>query len=147
MNKLLFFILVFSLLFGCSSGDERGIKDSRKDFMVELQKSMDKEGIPYSMDEEGYIRYSSQYKDDVERIKKNIDENRLSEIGTKFEDKSATEYFRELLNESGIEYRTEVKKDGDWTYWHPKNKKQQNEMEMKVVTHAFEKQAEHSDSK
>lgn len=147
MNRYFWLVLVVALLSGCGSGDERGIKDSRKEFMSELQQSLDDKGIPYTVDDEGYIKFSSEYEDDVKKIKDSIDARRLSEVGTKYEDKSSTDYFRQLLGERGIQYRTETRKDGEWTYWHPESKEQQDELEMKVVSHALDEQAERSESK
>lgn len=140
MKKLLpclMFALAMSLL-GCGSNDEQGIRDSRDQFMVEFQEALTKNDIPFKTDDEGYIRYSSEYKEAVERIKGQVDRSMASEVGSKFEDKISTEYFRKLLDEKGIGYRTETQEDGEWTYWHPESKDQEKEIEMKVVTHAFQ---------
>lgn len=140
-------VLIAVLLSGCGSDDERGIKDSRKEFMLELKRSLDDSGIPYTVDDEGYIRYSRKYEDDVKEIKKNIDEKRTSEAGVKFEDKDSAEYFRSLLDGRGITYRTETRKDGEWTYWYPESEEQREELEMKVVSRALDKQAERHEGK
>ncbi|MCF6256780.1 MAG: hypothetical protein L3K25_10885 [Gammaproteobacteria bacterium] len=140
MKKLLsclIFVLTMSL-FGCGSSDEQGIKDSREGFMVKFQKELIENNIPFKTDDEGYIRYSSEYKEAVEKIKNQIDKKISSEVGSKFEDEISTKYFRKLLDENGISYRTENRKDGEWTYWHPTNKDQVKEIEMKVVVHAFQ---------
>ena len=115
--------------------------------MLELQRSLDDSGIPYTVDDEGYIRYSRKYEDDVKKIKKGIDEKRMSEAAVKFENRGSTEYFRSLLDERGIKYRTETREDGEWTYWHPEGEEQREELEMKVVSRALDKQAERYKSK
>jgi len=142
MKKLLPCLLVILTisLFGCGSNDEEGIKDSREDFMIELRKALTENGIPFTIDDEGYIRYSKKDKAAVEEIKRKVDQRRSGEIGSKFEDEQSTKYFRQLLDEKGIRYRTVSREDGEWTYWNPDSKEQQEEFEMKVVTHAFEQQ-------
>jgi hypothetical protein len=131
-------------LFGCGSNSEQGIKDSREDFMIELKKSLTENDIPFTVDDEGYIRYSREDKEAVEEIKRQVDQRQSSEIGSKFENESSTNYFRRLLDERGISYRTVSREDGEWTYWNPESKEQQEELEMKVVTHAFEYQKQQS---
>lgn len=131
-------------LFGCGSNSEQGIKDSREDFMIELKKSLTVNDIPFTVGDEGYIRYSREDKEAVEKIKRQVDQRKSSEIGSKFENESSTNYFRSLLDERGISYRTVSREDGEWTYWNPDNKEQQEELEMKVVTHAFEHQKQQS---
>ena len=139
-------VLVAVLLFGCGSGNEQGIKDSREDFMVELKKALTENNIPFTVDDEGYVRYSKEYKDAVERIKHHVDERRAAEVGSKFEDELSTQYFRKLLDKKGIRYRAISREDGEWTYWNPESKQQQKEIEMEVVTHAFEQQKKRSDN-
>lgn len=148
MKKLLpcLLILVAALLLGCGSSDEQGFKDSREDFMVEIRKALTENNIPFTVDDEGYVRYSKEHKEAVERIKRQVDERRTAEVGSKFEDELSTRYFRKLLDEKGIRYRTVSRQDGEWTYWNPESKQQQEETEMKVVTHAFEQQKRRSDN-
>ena len=142
MKKLLL-CLVFMLtmpLFGCGSNNEQGIKDSRADFMVELQEALTENDIPFRVDDEGYVKYSSEHKEAVERIKRQVDQRRTGEVGSKYEDELSTKYFRRLLDEKEISYRTASRDDGEWTYWNPESKQQQEDIEMKVVAHAFERQ-------
>lgn len=141
MKKFLFcLVIALSMsLSGCGSNNEQGIKDSRQDFMIELQKALTESSIPFMVDDEGYIRYRSEHKEAVEEIKRQIDQHRADEVGSKFEDELSTKYFRKLLDEKRIRYRT-VSRDGEWTYWSPESKEQQEEIEMKVVAHAFEQQ-------
>jgi hypothetical protein len=142
VKKLLSFslVLVTVILFGCVSGDEQGIKDSREDIMIELKNALTENNIAYTVDREGYIRYSDNHKQAVERIKRQVDERRATEVGSKFEDELLTRHFRKLLDEKGIRYRAIRREDGEWTYWNPESKQQQEEIEMEVVTHAFEQQ-------
>ncbi len=144
MKKLLpcLVVVLTMFLFGCSSNSEQGIKDSREDFMIEFKKALTENDIPFTIDDEGYVRYSKADKEAIEQIKRQIDQHRASEVGSKFEDKLSTEYFRGLLEDKGISYRTISREDGEWTYWNPESKQQQEEIEMKVVTHAFEQQKE-----
>lgn len=145
MKKLLLFIVLLTMpLFGCGSNNEQAIKDSREDFMAEFQKALTEKDIPFTVDNEGYVRYSKEYKEAVERIKRQVDERRSAEVGSKFEDELSTQYFRKLLDERGISYRTASREDGEWTYWNPESKQQQEEIEMKVVAHAFEQQKNRS---
>lgn len=131
-------VMLTMLLFGCDSNNEQGIKDSREDFMAEFKKELTGNDIPFTVDDEGYVRYSKEHKEAVEAIKRQVDDRRLNEIGSKFEDELSTSYFRKLLDEEGISYRTVSREDGEWTYWNPESKEQQEELEMKVVAHAFE---------
>jgi len=142
MKKLLpcLVVVLTMSLFGCGSSTEQGIKDSREDFMVEFKKALTENDIPFTVDDEGYVRYSRENKETVEEIKRQVDQRRSSEIGSKFEDELSTKYFRKLLDEKGISYRVVSREDGEWTYWNPESKEQQEELEMKVVTHAFEQQ-------
>lgn len=133
-------------LFGCDSNNEQGIRDSREDFMIEFKKALTDNEIPFTVDDEGYVRYSKEYKEAVERIKRHVDERRAAEVGSKFEDELSTQYFRKLLDEKGIRYRAVSREDGEWTYWNPESKQQQEEIEMEVVVHAFEQQKKHSDN-
>ena len=96
MKKLLLclLVLVTALLFGCNSSDEQGIKDDREAFMVELRKALTENDIPFAIDDEGYVRYSKEHKEAVEQIKRQIDERRVAEVGSKFEDELSTRYFR-----------------------------------------------------
>lgn len=146
MKKLLssLLALLIMLLLGCGSSNEQGVKDSRQDFMVELEKALAENNIPFTVDDEGYVRYSKEHKESVERIKRQIDQRRTGEVGSKFEDESSTRYFRKLLDEKGITYRTASREDGEWTYWNPESREQQEEIEMKVVAHAFEQQKSRS---
>lgn len=135
-----FLVIVLSILFsGCNSNDLKGIKDSRAGVMKELQAALIDNNIPFETDDKGYIRYSSKYENDVERIMNQIDKNIAREVGTKFESKDSTEYFRSLLDDQGITFRTETRGDSEWTYWRPESKNQQNEIEMKVVSLHFKK--------
>ena len=142
MKKLLLcLVLVLTMpLFGCGSNNEQGIKDSRADFMIELQEALTENDIPFRVDDEGYVKYSSEHKEAVERIKRQIDQRRTGEVGSKYEDELSTKYFRRLLDEKEISYRTASRDDGEWTYWNPESKQQQEDIEMKVVAHAFERQ-------
>lgn len=144
---LLCLVVVLTMpLVGCGSNDEQGIKDSREDFMIEFKKALTENDIPFTVDDEGYVRYSKEYKESVDQIKHQVDQRRTSEVGSKFEDELSTRYFRKLLDERGINYRTVSREDGEWTYWNPESKQQQEEIEMEVVTHAFERQKGHSDN-
>lgn len=138
MRKLLPIFVLTAFFLGCDSKDEIGIRDSRESFMVELKAALERDKIPFSVDEEGYVRYSRKHKEAVEKITKEVDASILSEVGSKFEDEVSTSYFRKLLDEAGIKYRTESKGDEDWTYWRPKSVAQQKEIEMKVVSHSFQ---------
>ena len=142
MKKLLLcLVLVLTMpLFGCGSNNEQGIKDSRADFMIELQEALTENDIPFRVDDEGYVKYSSEHKEAVERIKRQVDQRRTGEVGSKYEDELSTKYFRRLLDEKEISYRTASRDDGEWTYWNPESKQQQEDIEMKVVAHAFERQ-------
>jgi len=144
MKKLLLCLVVVLImpLFGCGSNDKQGIKDSREDFMIELQEALTENNIPFAVDDEGHVRYSKAHKEAVEKIKHQVDKRRTDEVGSKFEDELSTKYFRSLLDEKGISYRTVSQGDGEWTYWNPENKQKQEEIEMKVVAHAFERQRE-----
>lgn len=146
MKKLLL-CWVAVLLFGCSSNGEQGIKDSREDFMIEFKKALTENSIPFTVDDGGYVRYSKKHKEAVERVRRQVDERRVAEIGSKFDDELPTQYFRKLLDEKGIRYRTVSRGDGEWTYWNPKSKQQQEEIEMKVVTQAFEQQKKQADQR
>jgi len=147
MKKLLLCMLVVlsMSLFGCSSNGEQGIKDSREDFMIEFKKALTENAIPFTADDEGYVRYSKEHKEAVERVKRQVDERRAAQVGSKFDNELSTRYFRKLLDERGISYRTASREDGEWTYWNPENKQQQEEIEMKVVTYAFEQQKKQAD--
>lgn len=127
-------------LIGCGSSDELGIKDSRGDFMVEFRKALTENNIPFSVDDEGYVRYSKEHKEAVERFKRQLDERRSTEVGSKFEDEISTLYFRKLLDERGIRYRAVIREGSEWTYWNPQSRKQQKEIEMEFITYAFERQ-------
>lgn len=141
-KPLVALLIVVSLLFsGCDTNNQRGIKDSRPEFMKELQASLADNGIPFEVDNEGYVRYPSKYEEAVERIKKQVDKNIASEIGTKFEDKNQAEYFRSLLKERGISFRAETREDGEWTYWRPESKAQQNEIEIEVVSKSLQRKS------
>lgn len=142
MKKLLpcLLVMVTVLLFGCGSSNEQGIRDSREDFMVELKKALTENNIPFRVDDDGYVMYSKEHKKAVERIKRQVDERRSAEIGHKYEDELSTRYLRKLLEEKGIRYRAVSRDDGEWTYWNPESKQQQDKIEMEVVTHAFERQ-------
>lgn len=135
--SLLILLLTVSL-FGCSKNNEQGVLDSRKSYMTVLQKMLTEKEVPFTRDDEGYIRYSNEYKDIVEKIKLQVDEQLRQEIGTKFEKGESTQYFRKLLNKTKINFRTETRPDGEWTYWHPKNQRQKDEIEMKVVAYTFD---------
>ncbi len=138
MRNTLFVLLLFVFLPSCSSGDEEGIRDSRDNYMMELQNALSKNNIPFKIDSEGYIRYSKKHSKFVEKIKQNVDEQTFSEVGTKFNDEQSTKYFRKLLDESKISYRIKTRKNSEWTYWHPENKNQENEFEGRVVMKYFE---------
>ena len=90
--------------------------------------------------------FPSEHKEAVEQIKRQVDQRRAGEVGSKFEDELSTKYFRRLLDEKGISYRTVSRDDGEWTYWNPESKQQQEKIEMKVVAHAFERQKGRSDN-
>lgn|GEM_PF-5893278 len=112
--------------------------------MIGFKKALTDNNIPFTVDDEGYVRYSKDNKEAVEQIKRQVDQRRATEIGSKFNDALSTNYFRKLLDENGIRYRTESRDDGEWTYWNPASKEQQEELEMKVITHAFEHQKQRS---
>ncbi|MDZ4261245.1 MAG: hypothetical protein U1B30_02810 [Pseudomonadota bacterium] len=133
------FIVTVMLLVGCTSSNEQGIKDERKGFMSALEKSLTENNIPFRVDGEGHIRYSIQYGDAVEKIISSIDYNVTHSIGTSFEHKESTEYFRGLLKKRDIEYRAEVINGQDWTYWVPENKTQADELELMAITYYFER--------
>lgn len=111
-----------------------------------LKESLDNEGIPYTVADDGFIMYSGKYRDDVERIKKSLEEKRFKEVGIQFEDEATTKYFRTLLDERGIKYRTVPEKDGEWTYWLPENEQQLDELYQKAISHDCETGNERKDS-
>ena len=148
MKKLLLLIFVLTMpLSGCGSSNEQGIKDSREDFMVELKKALTENNIPFRVADDGYVMYSKEHKEAVEQIKRQVNNRRSAEVGHKYEDELSTPYLRKLLDENGIRYRAVSRGDGEWTYWNPESKQQQEEIEMKVVTHAFEQQKKNSGNK
>lgn len=141
--KIISFCLIMMLgipLLGCDSNNEQGIIDSREEFMTEFKKALTENNIPFTVDDKGYVRYSKKHKEAVERIKRQVDERRVTEVGSKFQDELSTRYFRKLLDERGIRYRAVNRNDGQWTYWNPESRQQQEEIEMKVVDHAFDQQ-------
>lgn len=131
-------ILSFLLASGCGSDSERGIKDDRQSFMTELRGRLADNNIPFRVDEEGYVRYPKKYESAVKRITVDIDTKLASEVGTRFEDDIATTYFRKLLDNKGINYRTEIREDGKWTFWYPESDQQQKQIEMEVISFTFE---------
>lgn len=136
-----FLIIVLGIpLLGCDSNNGQGILDSRDEFMTEFKKALSENNIPFTVDDKGYVRYSKNQGEAVERIKRQVDERLATEVGSKFQDELSTRYFRRLLDDRGVRYRAVNRKDGEWTYWNPESKQQQEEIEMKVVAHAFEQQ-------
>ena len=119
---------------GCDiNGDEKGIKDSRESYMDKLEVALTEKNIPYYVDDEGYIKYPEEYAEAVNMVVDDIDSMMSTEIGTKFDDELSTQYFRELLKERDIEYRTESRETGEWTYWVPASDTQEEELNMTVA--------------
>lgn len=149
MKRLLpWMVVVLAMpLFGCGSNNEQGIRDSREDFMIEFKKALAESNISFTVDDEGYVRYSREDTEAIDQIKRQVDQRRAREVGSRFEDELSTKYFRSLLDRMKISYRTESREDGEWTYWHPESQQQQEEIEMKVVAHAFKQQKGRSDNR
>lgn len=146
MKYLLCAILASFILFGCDDGDKMGYRTSNEAFMLELEKSLAENEIPFELEADDYIMYSREYNDAVETIIRNIDQRRAKLTGNKFDDERSTEYFRKLLSERGIDYRTETRADGEWTFWYPENNDQRDEIEVSVVMHVFEQRKLEIDS-
>lgn len=138
MVKWLMIAGIVVSLSACEPHSEEAIRDSRSDFMEALQEELDDRNVPYTVDDKGYIRYSSENSSEVEQIVEQIDDKRKLEVGTRFEEQELTAYFRKLLDKRGIQYRTETSDDGEWTYWNPESKQQEERLERMVVEYALE---------
>jgi len=105
--------------------------------MGELKKELKEKKIPFEVDNEGFIRYSSKYESDVESTIKSVDHYLHGGIATKYDEEVSNRYLRELLAKKGMKYRVEKRADGVWTRWYPENDKQRKAISNEVVEHYF----------
>ena len=124
-------------LYGCSFDGRTGYKTDDPIVMDELQKELKEKKIPFEVDKEGFIRYSSKYESDVESSIKSVDQYLHGGIVSKYDEKVSNRYLRELLAKKGMKYRLEKRADGVWTRWYPENDKQRKAISNEVVEHYF----------
>jgi len=94
---------------------------------------LNKRNIPYQYSE-GYIRYKKNVRPQVEEI-----EGLLSHTQSiQFKNEKVRKYFRDLLDEEGVEYLALEKENGSWTMWWPHSDEQERALSLKTVEYAFE---------
>ncbi len=132
--------MVFALVLavaGCFVGEgENGIKDSRPEFAQEVKTALATSNIPFRVDAEGFVRYSSRDEAAVTRIKERLEKEMSGGISLRFEDQESRDYLKSLLASMGMKYWVQPRSDGEYILWHPQSKKQEEEVMLKVAEHS-----------
>ncbi len=122
---------------GCFVGEgENGFKDSRPEFVQELKVALAASNVPFRVDAEGFIRYSSSHEAAITRIKERLEKEMSGGISLKLEDQESRDYLKSLLASMGLKYWVQPRSDGEWILWHPQSKKQEEEVMLKVAEHS-----------
>lgn len=132
---------------GCAETEgDRGFKDGRPDFMREMRAALMKSGIPFEIDQDGFIRYPGKHEEAVKRIQRQVAEEISGGVIVRYADKESREYLKSLLSSRSMKFTVEVHEDGELIRWYPQSKEQMEEIEMRVVRHNFDLQQERSPS-
>jgi hypothetical protein len=121
---------------GCSGEGENGFKDSRPEFFREVKTALATSNIPFRVDAEGFIRYSSRHAAAVTQIKDRLEKEMSGGVSWKLEDQESRDYLKSLLASMGMKYWVQPRSDGEWILWHPQSEKQKEEIGLKVVEHS-----------
>lgn len=121
---------------GCFGEGENGFKDSRPEFMQEVKTALATSNIPFRVDAEGFIRYSSRHEAAITRIQDRLEKEMSGGISLKLEDQESRDYMKGLLASMGMRYWVQPRSDGEYILWHPESEKQKEEVMLKVVEHS-----------
>lgn len=122
MYKLLVVIpIALFALYGCSKSDEfdSGIKSSSAEIQGLLVSELDKAGIKYKIDNDGFIRYQERHKTIVEALEKHIIETEYQNPGCKFDNEKEALAFISFLNSKGIDALTVMIHHDNYISWQP----------------------------
>jgi len=122
----------------CFGEGENGFKDSRPEFVQEVKTALATSKIPFRVDAEGFIRYSSSHEAAVTRIKDRLEKEMSGGVSLKLEDQESRNYLESLLASMGMKYWVQPRSDGEYILWHPQSKKQEEEVMLKVVEHSVD---------
>jgi len=121
----------------CFVGEgENGFKDSRPEFAQEVKAALATSNIPFRVDAEGCVRYSSRDEAAVTRIKERLEKEMSGGITLKLEDQESRDYLKSLLASMGLKYWVQPRSDGEYILWHPQSKKQEEEVMLKIAEHS-----------
>ena len=115
-------ILVFLLLVlsGCSDASDAQLKYKFNDSKANelLIKELKREGIRYSLDDDGWIRYSIKDQNEVDRIVKKVTkEYFVPETSISYTNPDIANLFIKKLKEEGIKYELREQDDRLWVIW------------------------------
>ncbi len=131
-------IITMLVVATCVDAGEHGFKSSDPDLMSEFSASLEREGIPFREDSDGFLRYQNKYKETVDRLLVEIEATVLGGIAVRYDDKVSRDYLKGLLDSRGMPYRVEAGNDGEWIRWYPQNEAQRKEISMSVANHWFD---------
>ncbi len=120
---------------GCFGEGENGFRDSRPEVMQEVKLALETSKIPFRVDAEGFVRYSSREEAAVTRIKERLEKEMSGGISLQLEDQESRDYLKSLLASMGLKYWVQPRSDGEYILWHPQSKKQEEEVMLKVAEH------------
>lgn len=105
-----------------------GFKSSDLVRMEALKREMATQEIPYKEDGHGFIFYDKKYRLKVNEIQRLLD----LEQSVKYENSAQTALALSVMKELGIQARSEVRADGTWITWRPKDAAQQRSAESRI---------------
>ena len=104
--------------------------------MQEVRTALVTSKIPFRVDAEGFIRYSSRHAAAVTQIKDRLEKEMSRGESWTFKDQESRDYLKGLLASMGMKYWVQPRSDGEYILWHPQSKKQEEEVMLKVAEHS-----------
>ena len=135
--KVVLAVLLVLCAAACTGETERGLKDSRPEFMREMKEVLSKSSIPFREDAEGFIRYSSKHDQAVNQIREALHKELQGGVVWGIDDQASREYLIGLLSGMGVKYILEPRADREWIRWYPKSETQEREVGLKLAEFRF----------
>lgn len=131
-------LIVLLINVGCTRGGDHSFSSAEPEFMTELKAALTQAGVPYQEEADGAIKYKSENEKAFAAVRDQLDHDMHSGVLVRYDDDTSLDYLKILLTTQGLKFRVEKKKDGEWVRWYPKDKAQEQAMNLKVMEHQID---------
>ena len=119
------------------STDGGGFRTTEKDYTELLYLELDKNNIPYTVTQDGYILYDEPAKKGFLKAQAFVEHYLYDGVSHKMKTLKEQDYFTSLLQSKNLEHYILNKDDGVWVKWFPENEEQERELMLQVVNFSF----------